>query len=117
MKLKLSLAVQLLLGITVGLNIKTQEGLGDQEVSSSYKASEFMLEPNRFINSKGEPIILAQTTGHARIELRQERKPHEDDSDEEEEESKHIHSQTKTCSAGKSVDHCPIQGNESELKV
>ena len=106
MKLKYSLAVQLLCGLTTGLNIKNFQGLGDQAVSSTYKASEFMMEPNRFINSKGEPIILAQATGHARIELRNEIVNLADED-----------SQAGSCATTDHEHHCPIATKETELKV
>lgn len=72
MRVMVSLAVCLLLGGSSALNIKLHTGTGDKAVSESFNAAEVMSQANRFINSKGEAIILAQTTGHARIELRAE---------------------------------------------
>ena len=76
--IKVSLATLALLGHISALNIKAYQGLGDQiSADSTVDANS---EVGRFINSKGEPIILGQSSGHARIELTQVRKFKHDDS-------------------------------------
>ena len=57
--MKSSLAVLALIGAVKCIRI-------DNEEQASVDA---LMETNRYFNSKGEPIILAQTEGHARIEL------------------------------------------------
>jgi hypothetical protein len=54
-----SLAVLALLGLVKAVKIET--------------ATSVYMDANRFFNSKGEPIILAETEGHARMVLE---KPH-----------------------------------------
>lgn len=65
--MRVSLAVALLLSSASALNIKAYQGLGDQLENEAALTQ-------RYINAKGEPINLAETKGHARIELRREPK-------------------------------------------
>lgn len=65
--MKVSLAVLALLGYAKAVNIKADIGTGED--LSELAAVDAYSEANRFYNAKGEPIILSQTTGHARIEL------------------------------------------------
>jgi hypothetical protein len=64
---KISFAALALLGYVDALNIKAYQGIGDMAISES----EANIEAHRYINSKGEPINLSETQGHARIELTQ----------------------------------------------
>jgi hypothetical protein len=65
--IKISLAALALLGYVDALNIKSYQGIGDMAVADANVDA--YSEANRYINSRGEPIILSQSTGHARIEL------------------------------------------------
>ena len=40
-----------------------------EEKTESYSWIDAQLDSNRFFNADDEPIILAETSGHARIEL------------------------------------------------
>jgi len=64
---KISIAVAALLSNTsaVHMQIKTAEG----QTLSSLASVDANYEQNRFIGSNGQPIILAETEGHARLEL------------------------------------------------
>ena len=68
---KISFAALALLGYVDALNIKSYQGIGDQAIADANVDA--YSEAGRFINAKGEPIILSETTGHARIELTQTR--------------------------------------------
>ena len=57
--MKTSLAVLALIGAVKCIKI-------DNEESATVDA---LMETNRYLNSKGEAIILAETEGHARMEL------------------------------------------------
>jgi hypothetical protein len=106
----ISLAVAALLGLVEGLNIKAYQGIGDQVIADNYNSAEVLSEANRFVNAKGEPIILAEQSGHARIELTQVKKYKNESSllqtagDDEETDTKH-----KKCTAEdlKGDGHCP----------
>lgn len=64
---KVSLAALALLGYVDATNIKSYQGIGDKvEADANVNA---YTEAHRYINSKGEPIILSETKGHARIQL------------------------------------------------
>lgn len=111
-----SLAVALLLSSASALNIKSYQGLGDQLDNAAAMTQ-------RYINARGEPINLAETTGHARVELRREPKylpGHEekllvsirDDSD--------VIADGRKCTAEdmKGIGHCPTNSNgPQEVKV
>jgi hypothetical protein len=66
----ISLAALALISNSSALNIKNQVGLG----ADAKATVDHMTEAGRFINGKGEAIILGQTKGHARIELKQIKK-------------------------------------------
>ena len=63
--MKVSLAVLALVGGIDAMNIRLQQGMGS-DVKADTNA-DHRVEAGRFINSKGESIILAETKGHARI--------------------------------------------------
>lgn len=75
--IKISLAALALLGYVDALNIKSYQGIGDQAVADANVNA--YSEANRYINARGEPIILSQSTGHARIELTQVKKYKKDE--------------------------------------
>ena len=56
------------------VNIRTDIGMGLDNSQASESGVDAYSEANRFINSKGEAIILSQTEGHARIVLNKTRK-------------------------------------------
>jgi len=56
------------------INIKTDIGTGLDASQTSESGVDASSETNRFINSKGEAIILSQTEGHARIVMTKQRK-------------------------------------------
>jgi predicted transcriptional regulator len=73
--MKASFAVMALLSLikieeVQAINIQTDigNGLDESQTTDAYS------EANRFINSKGEAIILSQTEGHARIVMSKTRK-------------------------------------------
>ena len=72
MKKQLSLAVLALLSLVQVQAIKTSTSSDLSESSSSL--ADAYLETDRFIGADGEPIILAETDGHARIVLSKVRK-------------------------------------------
>lgn len=75
--MKVSLPILALLGYVDALNIKSYQGIGDKvDADSNLEA---FSEAHRYINAKGEPINLAQSQGHARIQLTQQRKYNHDD--------------------------------------
>jgi hypothetical protein len=59
MKVSISLAVAALLGMVDALNIKAYQGIGDQAIAENYNAAEAYSESNRYIDAKGQPIILS----------------------------------------------------------
>lgn len=98
---KVSLAALALLGYVDALNIKSYQGLGDKIEADSN------IEAHRYINSRGEPINLSETQGHARIELTQARKYKHDDSllQTEDDEKKCTNEDLQ------GVGHCPTNKN------
>ncbi len=64
--MKVSFAVAALLGYIKAMSVQTSSDLSQLAQEGS-----FMHETNRFFNSADEPIVLAETTGHARIEVYQ----------------------------------------------
>ena len=64
---KVSIAVAALLGYISAVHVKVNTGNG--ETLSSLASVDVMYEQNRFFGSDGKAIILAETEGHARIEL------------------------------------------------
>ena len=65
--MKVSFAVAALLGYVSAVHVKVNAGNG--QTLSSLASVDVMYEPNRFMGADGKPIILAETEGHARIEL------------------------------------------------
>jgi len=70
--IQVSIATLALLGYIEALNIKSYQGMGDQALANANVDA--YAEAGRYINAKGEPIILSETKGHARIELTQVKK-------------------------------------------
>jgi hypothetical protein len=64
---KVSIAVAALLGNISAVHVKVNTGNG--ETLSALASVDAMYEPNRFFGADGKPMILAETEGHARIEL------------------------------------------------
>ena len=67
MKFIPSMAVMALIANVSAIQIHSQIGTGAD--LSSNVAVDSSLEANRFYGANGKPIILAETEGHARIEL------------------------------------------------
>ena len=121
--MKISLAVAALLGYVSAVHVKVNAGNG--ETLSSLASVDIMYEPNRFMVGDGQPIILAETEGHARIVLSKvpkytaefkeqtliqidnDKKPHSSHSESKEEPKKGCTKEQLQATAN----HCPINGS------
>jgi hypothetical protein len=70
--MKVSFAIAALLGYISAINVQHQIGM--EENLSTLASVDAMSEANRYYGVDGKPLLLAETTGHARIKLTQVRK-------------------------------------------
>ena len=66
--MKISLAIALLISNTSAVSHKSTQNLQEQS------GTQTLTELNRYIGGNGQPINLAETSGHARLELTKVRK-------------------------------------------